>query len=132
MAYIAGNMNTKVNESEVGDTAKLMVHRLIARQIRRDPTLIDRARNVHARQADQFEGWPFVPEWEALLSLTTSELASKLVSRDRDMVRLRNSSPFYLADKLLKNGEFRLRIARAARRLAEQSGGFRQAPSRGS
>jgi hypothetical protein len=31
-------MSIKVNESEVSDTAKLMIHRLIARRIRRDPT----------------------------------------------------------------------------------------------
>jgi hypothetical protein len=59
-------MSTKVNESKVGDTAKLMIHRLIARRIRRDPTLVDRAKAVHARQADQFEGWPFVREWDVL------------------------------------------------------------------
>jgi hypothetical protein len=124
-------MSTKVNESEVGDTAKLMIHRLIARQIRRDPKLVERAKAVHARQADQFEGWPFVREWNALLSLSASELTSKLVSRDREMVRLRNSSPFYLAHEVLKDPEFRVRIARAARRLAHQSGGFRHVPPRG-
>jgi hypothetical protein len=112
-------MSIMVNESEIGDTAKLMIHRLIARQIRRDPTLIDRARSVHARQADQSEGWPFVQEWDALLSLPPAKLTSKLVSLDREMVRLRNSSPFYLAFDL-KDPEFRVRIARAARRLAQQ------------
>src|SRR5260370_28843923 len=104
-------MSTKVNESEVGDTAKLMIHRLIARQIRRDPKLVEKAKAVHARQADQFEGWPFVREWNTLLSLSASELTSKLVSRDREMVRLRNSSPFYLAHEVLKDPELRVRIA---------------------
>jgi hypothetical protein len=75
-------MSTKVNESEVGDTAKLMIHRLIARRIRRDPTLVDRAKAILARQADQFEGWPFVREWEVLLSLPPSKLTSKLISRE--------------------------------------------------
>jgi hypothetical protein len=124
-------MSTKVNVSEVGDTAKLMIHRLIARRIRRDPTLVDGAKAVHARQADQFEGWPFVREWDVLLSLPPSKLTSKLISRDREMVRLRNSSPFYLADESLKNQEFRVRIARAARRLAQQSGGFSRVMHRG-
>jgi hypothetical protein len=124
-------MSTKVNESEVGDTAKLMIHRLIARRIRRDPTLVDRAKAVHARQADQFEGWPFVREWDVLLSLPPSKLTSKLISRDREMIRLRNSSPFYLADETLKDQEFRVRIARAARRLAQQSGGFLRVMHRG-
>jgi hypothetical protein len=117
-------MSIKVNESEVSDTAKLMIHRLIARRIRRDPTLVEKAKAVHARQADQFKDWPFVPEWDALLSLPPAKLTSKLVSLDREMVRLRNSSPFYLAFEFLKDPEFRVRIARAARRLAQQSGGI--------
>jgi hypothetical protein len=124
-------MSIKVNESEVGDTAKLMIHRLMARRIRRDPTLVNRAKAIDARQADQFEGWPFVREWEVLLSLPPSKLTSKLISRDREMVRLRNSSPFYLADESLKDQEFRVRIARAARRLAQQSGGFPRVMHRG-
>jgi hypothetical protein len=34
------------------------MHRLIARQIRRDPTLVEKAKVAHARQAGQFAGWP--------------------------------------------------------------------------
>jgi hypothetical protein len=124
-------MSIKVNESEVSDTAKLMIHRLIARRIRRDPTLVEKAKAVHARQADQFKDWPFVPEWDALLSLPPAKLTSKLVSLDREMVRLRNSSPFYLAFESLKDPEFRVRIARAARRLAQQSGGIPRVMHRG-
>lgn len=92
-----GNMNT-VNEGVVGDTAKLMVHRLIARMPRRDPTLVERAKIAHARQAEQYPDWPFVREWQELLALPAKDLATKLISRDSEMVRLRNTSPFYLAD----------------------------------
>jgi hypothetical protein len=49
------------------------VHRLIARQIRRDPALVEKAKIAHARQADQFAGWPFVREWDELLSLPPNE-----------------------------------------------------------
>jgi hypothetical protein len=115
-------MSTEVNQGVVGDTAKLMMHRLIVREIRRDPTLVERAKIAHARQAEQqFAGWPFVREWDELLSLPPSELTSKLISRDREMVRLRNSSPFYLADGVdLKDYGFRIRLLRAARRLVER------------
>ncbi len=114
-------MSTEVNQGIVGDIAKLMMHRLIARQIRRDPTLVERAKIAHARQADQFAGWPFVREWDELLSLPPSELTSKLISRDREMVRLRNSSPFYLAEGVdLKDYGFRIRLQRAARRVVER------------
>jgi hypothetical protein len=111
-------MNT-VNQGVVGDTAKLIMHRLIARQIRRDPTLVERAKIAHARQADQYAGWPFVDEWNDLLDLPPSELTSKLISRDREMVRLRNSSPFYLAEGVdFGDYRVRIRIGRAARRVA--------------
>ena len=48
-------MTAEVNQGVVGDTAKLIMHRLIARQIRRDPALVEKARIAHARQAKQFE-----------------------------------------------------------------------------
>ena len=45
-----------VNAGVVGDVAKLLMHRLIVRKLRRDPTIIERAKVVHARQAKQFAG----------------------------------------------------------------------------
>lgn len=114
-------MDIEVNQGVVGDTAKLMMHRLIARRISHDPTLVENARKIHARQAVQFEGWPFVQEWEHLLSLPVSELVSRLVSRDHDIARLRNSSPFYLAEGLdFAPDDVRLRIRRAAKRVVER------------
>lgn len=114
-------MTGEVNEGVVGDTAKLMMHRLIARMLRRDPSLAERARIAHTRQVDQFAGWPFVREWEELLALPTRELASKLTNRDREMMRLRNSSPFYLAEGVdFGDYEARVRLKRAARRIVER------------
>jgi len=110
-------MSDGLNEGVVGDTAKLMVHRLIVRMLRRDPSLVERAKVAHARQADQFPGWPFVREWHDLLELPLGELASRLISRDREMVRLRNTSPFYLAEGVdLGDYASRVRLRRAARR----------------
>jgi hypothetical protein len=114
-------MSTEVNQGVIGDTAKLMMHRLIARQIRRDPILVEREKIAHARQADQFAGCPFVREWDELLSLPPCELTSMLISRDREMVRLRNSSPFYLAEGVdFKDYGFRIRLRRPARRVVER------------
>ncbi len=115
-------MTIEVNQGVVGDTAKLIMHRLIARQIRRDPALVEKAKIAHARQADQFAGWPFVREWDELLSLPPDELTSKLISRDREMVRLRNSSPFYLCEGVdFGDYKMRIRIRRAATRIAERT-----------
>ena len=114
-------MTAEVNQGVVGDTAKLIMHRLIARQIRRDPALVEKAKIAHARQADQFGGWPFVREWDELLSLPPDKLTSKLVSRDREMVRLRNSSPFCLCEGVdFRDYKMRIRISRAARRIVER------------
>jgi hypothetical protein len=114
-------VSTEINQGVVGDTAKLIMHRLIVRQMRRDPTLVEKAKVAHARQAEQFADWPFVREWEDLLSLPPAELTSKLVSRDREMVRLRNSSPFYLAEGVdFGDYDMRIRIRRAAKRVVER------------
>jgi hypothetical protein len=113
-------MNT-INQGVVSDTAKLIMHRLIARQIRRDPTLVERAKIAHTRQSNQYAGWLFVDEWNDLLDLPLSELTSKLISRDQEMVRLRNSSPFYLTEGVdFGDYRMRIRIRRAARRVAER------------
>ncbi|WP_271611499.1 hypothetical protein, partial [Bradyrhizobium sp. CCBAU 21360] len=115
-------MSDGLNEGVVGDTAKLMFHRLIVRMLRRDPSLRERAKAAHARQAEQFAGWPFVREWQDLLDLPLGELVSKLISRDREMVRLRNTSPFYLAEGVdLGDYDARVRLRRAARRIVKRA-----------
>ena len=124
-------MTAEINQGVVGDTAKLIMHRLIARQIRRDPALVEKAKIAHARQADQFAGWPFVREWDELLSLPPDKLTSKLISRDREMVRLRNSSPFYFCEGVdLRDYKMRIRIGRAARRIVERGLASHPSPRR--
>ncbi|MET4384461.1 hypothetical protein ABIB73_000196 [Bradyrhizobium sp. F1.4.3] len=115
-------MGDGLNEGIVGDTAKLMMHRLIVRMLRRDPSLVEKAKLAHERQANQFAGWPFVREWQELLALPPKELASKLISRDREMVRLRNTSPFWLAEGV-DFGDYhaRVRLRKAARRIVKRS-----------
>jgi hypothetical protein len=114
-------MDVGVNQETVNDAAKLMMHRLIARKLGRDPSLVERARIAQAKIAVRFMDRPFVGEWDKLLTLPTATLRRKLVSRDSDMVRLRISSPFLLAEDVDFTGyDLRLRIRRAARRVAER------------
>jgi hypothetical protein len=75
-------MRDKLNDGVVGDTVKMMMHRLIVRKLRHDPSLMQKAKDAHARQADQFVGWSFVKEWKELFALPMEELAVKLISRD--------------------------------------------------
>jgi hypothetical protein len=114
-------MDARINQETVNDAAKLMMHRLIARKLGRDPSLVERARIAQARIAERFVDRPFVREWDQLLTLPAVELRAKLVSRDSDMVRLRISSPFVLAEGVdFTDYDLRLRIRRAAKRVAER------------
>jgi hypothetical protein len=116
------DFTTEVNAAAVGDFAKLIVHRLVARRMRRDSSLVERAKKVQARMAEQYGGWPFVGEWNELLAMPPQALRDKLVSRDREMVRLRNTSPFYLTEGIdFGDYDLRIPIARAARRVAQRS-----------
>lgn len=121
-------MTIPVNRETVNDTTKLMMHRLVSRKIRYDPSLVERARTSHAKIACDYAGRSFVREWNELLELPASELCVRLISRDADMVRLRLTSPFLLAAGIdFTDYRFRLRIGKAARRVAERriSGGSR-------
>ena len=114
-------VDVKVNQEAVNDAAKLIMHRLIARKLERDPSLVERARIAQAGIAKRFVERPFVREWDQLLMLPTAALRAKLVSRESNMVRLRISSPFVLAEGVdFTDYELRLRIRRAARRIAER------------
>lgn len=119
-------MDVKVNQETVNDAAKLMMHRLIARKLGHDPSLVERAKISQAKIAERFVDRIFVREWDELLTLPTAELRAKLVSRDSDMVRLRISSPFVLAEGVdFTDYDLRLRIRRAAKRVAERGLGSR-------
>jgi hypothetical protein len=118
---VARDMKILVNQETVNDTAKLIMHRLISRQIGRDPSLVDRAKVSHAQTARLYAGRPFVREWDDLLKLQPTRLRAKLVSRESDMVRLRASSPFPLTAGIdFTDYDLRLRIRRAAGRIVKR------------
>jgi hypothetical protein len=111
-------MANRINQETVNDTAKLLMHRLIARGVSRDPSLIEQASARNLLLASQYPGHAFVSEWKVLLELPPAVLCAKLTSRDAEMVRLRISSPFSLvAQPKLTDYGFRRRIWRAAKRL---------------
>jgi hypothetical protein len=114
-------MDVAVNQEMVNDAAKLMMHRLVSRKLGRDPSLVERAKAIHARTAQRYTARPFVQEWDELLKLPRIELQARLTSRDSEMVRLRLSSPFFLAAGIdFTDYDFRRRIRRAARRVVER------------
>jgi len=111
-------MSNQFNTEHVNDTAKLMIHRLIAREIGRDPSLIERAKDTYARNS-QHLGHSFVQDWNDILDRPANEVRHLLTSRDENMMRLRLSSPFVLTDGIdFTDVNLRRRIWRAARHVA--------------
>jgi hypothetical protein len=122
-------MSVELNQEHVNDTAKLMIHRLIARAIGRDLSLVEKAKVSLDRSSQHFEGYSFVREWSQLLDLPPSEIRRLLASRSERMTRLRLSSPFILAEGIdFGNTALRRRIWRAAKRVAQGSPTFAELP----
>jgi hypothetical protein len=117
-------MDTPLNQETVNDTAKLIMHRLIARSLARDPMLVDRAKVSLAKISLHFPDRSFVTDWDELLRRPTRELRTLLTSRDQNMKRLRLSSPFVTAEGVdFSDQALRRRIWRAAKRIAARASG---------
>jgi hypothetical protein len=115
-------MVSHINREHVNDTAKLIMHRLIARELGRDPSLVERARASLAHKAARYAGYSFIQEWNDLLNRPVPEIRHRLTSRDEGMSQLRLSSPFMLAEGIsFENEALRRRIWRTARRIAARS-----------
>jgi hypothetical protein len=82
------------NRESVNDRAKLILHRLVARHLRRDPALVEQARarlcEMTSIARDDLEAWT------DLLNAPVTTLAHKLSERSDTMTRLRSVSPFIL------------------------------------
>lgn len=111
-------MQHSVNQEVVNDNARLIMHRLIARMLAHDPSLVEQVKQAQARNAMRFAGRMFVREWDELLACPISHLRLQLTSRAPTMTRLRISSPFVTADGIeFTEPTLRRRIWRAAKRL---------------
>jgi hypothetical protein len=112
-------MSGPLNRERVNDTAKLIMHRLVARAIGRDPSLVEKAR---AALAQDLSGYSYVQDWNAILALPATEVRHRLISRDENMTRLRVSSPFaFVKDLDFANPDLRRRIWRDADQMASAS-----------
>ena len=116
-------MPAPLNQETVNDTAKLIMHRLIARMLARDSALVGRAKLTLAVMSTRFPDAVFVRDWEDMLARPTSELRGCLGHRDQKMKRLRLSSPFVTTGGIDFTDEgLRRRIRRAAKRLVVRTG----------
>jgi hypothetical protein len=74
----------------------LAMHAAIARKIRRQPALLDRARaNLQRWQASTSErGAPALAEWQDLLKVPLVQLLEIMTDWNETSIRLRQSTPF--------------------------------------
>ena len=107
----------------VNDRAKLLMHRIAARQLSTRPDLLVAARSAVSHPDS---GPEHIAEWQAVLELDISEIRRILTSRTERMDRLRLSSPFALVVDF-KDPALRRRIRRLARKglIGQPSGGNR-------
>lgn len=104
------------NAETVNDRAKLLYHRIVARQIATDPDLIDRARQVISEWRSMGHQYDVFDEWDRLLNLDPAQLRRQITERSENMTRLRISSPLGIASGLFVNDEaLRRRIRRKAK-----------------
>lgn len=87
------SMALKLNEEAVNDRAKLIMHRLAARRLASNPSLIDVAKSRITGGSQPPE---YVSEWRDVLDLDAAEVRRTITSRSEKMERLRLSSPFGL------------------------------------
>jgi hypothetical protein len=96
----------------VNDRAKLIMHRLIARRLKREPGALTW---VRARLDEVGDNPPaYVDEWREILKGDVDAVRRRLIERSPEMTRLRLSSPF-LGVLPLSDPELRRRIHRKAR-----------------
>jgi len=102
------------NAEAVNDRVKLLFHRLIARRLKEDPSLIDEARKDLDRQRARFGERTYIAEWEELLDRGVDAVRREIVRRDERMTRLRISSPLGVAIDV-RDVDLRRRIWRSSR-----------------
>ncbi|PKM16338.1 MAG: hypothetical protein CVV12_03575 [Gammaproteobacteria bacterium HGW-Gammaproteobacteria-2] len=82
-----------VNDHHRLDQRSLALHQAIAGALRRDPSLVQKAKGNLDRWEKTAPG-PWIAEWRAVLDGPFDALLALLVASDENAVRMRQSSPF--------------------------------------
>ena len=82
---------TSVNQEQVNDRAKLLMHRLVARRISQQPELIEAVKRILSTGPRSLSS---SQEWLEILDRKPHEVRRTITSRSAKMDRLRLSSPF--------------------------------------
>lgn len=81
----------RVNQEQVNDRAKLLMHRLVARRISQQPELIESVKRTLSTGPRSLTS---SQEWLEILDRKPDEIRRTITSRSPKMDRLRISSPF--------------------------------------
>lgn len=112
------SVDVEINAEQVNDLAKRGLHRLIARRLRRDPALMEKAHEEIERWRERYGERRFVSAWEKILEQESLEqIARRLTARTEEMTALRVSSPFARPVAPLLTEEERIRLWRTCRRI---------------
>jgi hypothetical protein len=113
----------------VNDTAKLIIARMIARELSRRPALIDEASERLEVMADRNGETDYVQMWRDLLRGDAQSIQRVLRGRDEVSTWLRLTTPFSAksANIPIQDVNFRRRIWRDARRLVMMGFGSERA-----
>jgi len=105
-----------VNREFINNRFKLACHRLVARELRRDQSLLEDAKEIVRQWSSEPSPAAFVSDWANLLSNPVEDLCREMVKRDEHMTWLRISSPFLnLIPQYLSNDD-RLRLWKIVKR----------------
>jgi len=110
----APDFGSRPNAEVVNDRVKLLFHRLVARRLGQDPSLIILCREELARVRREREWRTYMDEWEDLLQLDVTTLRRVITRRDQDMTRLRASSPMGVIINV-RDPDLRRRLWRSSR-----------------
>jgi len=109
-------MTTTVNRETINDRFKLAFHRMVARQLKRDPALLESARAVVVGWASDGPRADYVSEWAELLARPAGEVRKAIVGRSEDLKRLRISSPFSVLGDRVMDDAARMKLWRIVKK----------------
>ena len=89
-------LKSVLNRESVNDRAKLILHRLVARSLRANPSLLDEA--LARLQSLEGPSPDYVIEWARVLERPAEDVAKLIGSRSKHMTHLRVWSPFRLPE----------------------------------
>jgi|APMI01.1.fsa_nt_gi hypothetical protein len=82
------------NKYQPSDWRSLEMHRLIAKKLEANPSLVERARSNISRWKSLRGETPAYSEWEDILSSGNESILRALTGEDQESARLRSSTPF--------------------------------------